>query len=136
MKTVLFACIQNAGRSQIAEAWFNRLVDAAKARAISAGTQPAPCVHPTVVKAMREVGIDLSSARPRALTPEVARAADVFIAMGCGDAIPDRPGVEIDAWTPDDPADKPLDAVRAIRDDIEERVRRLLSARRWLREAA
>src|SRR5262245_209379 len=98
MKTVLFACVHNAGRSQMAAAWFNRLLDPAKARAISAGTAPGPHVHPDVVTAMREVGFDLAGASTTKLTPELARHAQVLVTMGCGDQCPYVPGAERDDW--------------------------------------
>ncbi len=131
--TVLFACVHNAGRSQMAAAFFNHLADPARARAISAGTQPGPCVHPGVVTAMREVGIDLSGARPQRLTAELAKTAQILITMGCGDACPVVPGLERDDWPLPDPKDQPADAVRAVRDDVRARVERLLRARGWQR---
>jgi arsenate reductase (thioredoxin) len=130
MTTVLFACVHNAGRSQMAAAWFNQLADPAKARAISAGTEPGPHVHPEVVTAMREAGIDLSGASTTKLTPELAQQAQVLITMGCGDACPFVPGVRRDDWPLDDPKGKPIEAVRAIRDEIRDRVRDLVDALR------
>ena len=130
MVTVLFACVHNAGRSQMAAAWFNRLVDASKARAASAGTQPAEQVHPVVVEAMREVGIDLSTARPRRLTTSAAESAQWLITMGCGDACPVVPGVRRDDWALDDPAGLPLSRVRSIRDDIKRRVQAFIDRER------
>ena len=88
MKTVLFACVHNAGRSQIAAAWFNALADPTKARAVSAGTEPGPRVHPEIVAAMREVGFDLSDATTTKLTPELAAGVALLITMGCGDRCP------------------------------------------------
>jgi arsenate reductase len=134
MTTVIFACVHNAGRSQMAAALFNRLVDPGVARAISAGTAPAARVHPGVVAVMREAGIDLEEARPRLLTPELAREADLLVTMGCGDACPVAPGVEVQDWPLPDPQDEPLDRVRAIRDDIGDRVRRLADSRGWSRD--
>ncbi len=93
MTTVLFACVHNAGRSQMAAAFFNQLADPRQATAISAGTQPAPSVHDEVISVMREAGIDLSAQRPRRLTPELASRAQVLITMGCGDACPFVPGI-------------------------------------------
>ena len=130
MVTVLFACVHNAGRSQMAAAWFNRLVDASQARARSAGTQPAEQVHPVVVEAMREVGIDLSTARPRRLTTPAAESAQWLITMGCGDACPLVPGVKRDDWALDDPAGLPLSRVRSIRDDIKRRVQAFIDRER------
>ncbi len=96
MKTVLFACVHNAGRSQMAAAWFNLLADPALARAMSAGTQPGPRVHPEVVAAMHEVGVDLSAAPTAKLTSELAGRAQLLITMGCGDQSPVVPGLERD----------------------------------------
>ena len=122
MITVLFACVHNAGRSQMAAAFFNQLADPLKARAISAGTDPGPHVHPEVVSTMREVGIDLSRADTQRLTPEVASGVQWLITMGCGDQCPVVPGVRRDDWPLDDPKGKPIEQVRAIRDDIRARV--------------
>jgi len=94
MKTVLFACVHNAGRSQIAAAWFNALSDQKAAQAISAGTQPANRVHGEVITAMKEAGIDLSFARPQLLTEELARGADMLVTMACDEACPIIPGIE------------------------------------------
>jgi arsenate reductase len=126
--TVLFACVHNAGRSQMAAAFFNALADPSKARAISAGTHPADLVHPVVVEAMREVGLDVSRATPRRLTPEFAREAQWLVTMGCGDECPVVPGVARDDWPLDDPADQPIERVREIRDEIRSRVVRLIAA--------
>ena len=98
MKRVLFACVHNAGRSQMAAALFNALARPEKARASSAGTEPGPRVHPEVVEVMREKGIDLSSLRPRALTPELAATVELLITMGCGEACPVVPGARRDDW--------------------------------------
>ena len=122
MKTVIFACVHNAGRSQMAAALFNRLADPAKARAVSVGTAPGDRVHPEVVRVMQEEGIDLSRARPQKLTPELAAGVQLLITMGCGDECPYLPGVRRDDWPLEDPKDKPLERVRAIRDDIRARV--------------
>jgi arsenate reductase len=122
VKTVIFACVHNAGRSQMAAALFNRLADPAKARAVSAGTAPGDRVHPEVVRVMQEEGIDLSRARPQKLTPELAAGVQLLITMGCGDECPYLPGVRRDDWPLEDPKDKPLGRVRAIRDDIRARV--------------
>jgi arsenate reductase (thioredoxin) len=126
MKTFLFACVHNAGRSQMAAALFNRLADPRRARAISAGTEPGSRVHPEVVEAMREVGIDVAAASPRRLTPELAQEAQVLVTMGCGDRCPFVPGVRIEDWPLPDPKGQPPDVVRAIRDEIERRVSDLL----------
>jgi arsenate reductase len=123
---VLFACVRNAGRSQMAAAWFNALADPARARAESAGTKPADRVHPVVVEVMREVGLDLSRERPRRLTPERAATVQRLITMGCGEECPVVPGVAREDWPLDDPADLPIERVRIIRDDIRARVEDLL----------
>jgi arsenate reductase len=119
---VMFACVHNAGRSQMAAAFFNALADPHKARAVSAGTEPAERVHDAVIDAMREVGLDLHAAVPRLLTPELAKDATWLITMGCGDACPVLPGVRRGDWPLDDPKDQPLKHVRQIRDDIRQRV--------------
>jgi arsenate reductase len=131
MNTVLFACVHNAGRSQMAAAWFNSLSDPTKARAISAGTDPGPRVHPEVVTAMSEVGFDLSGAPTTKLTPELATSASVLITMGCGDQCPVVPGVKRADWPLEDPKGKPIDAVRVIRDEIRSRVEKLVAKEGW-----
>ena len=128
MKTVIFACVHNAGRSQMAAAFFNRLADPARARAVSAGTSPGDRVHPEVVTVMREEGIDLRDARPQKLTTDLAAAAQLLITMGCGDECPYVPGVDRDDWPLDDPKGQPLDRVRAIRDEIRTRAEALAAA--------
>lgn len=128
VKTYLFACVHNAGRSQMAAAFFNLYADPAGCRAISAGTQPALHVHPEVVEAMREIGIDLSSATPQKLTNELARTASVLITMGCGEACPFVPGLRRLDWPLLDPKGQSRDAVRAIRDEIHDRVKALIRA--------
>ena len=133
MKTVLFACVHNAGRSQMAAALFNRLADPAQAHAISAGTEPGKYVHPEVVQAMLELGDDLSAVLPQKLTRELAATASLLITMGCGDACPVVPGLERDDWPLEDPKSKSIERVRQIRADIAERVRGLLAAKGWLR---
>ena len=127
MKTVVFACVHNAGRSQMAAALFNKLADPAKARALSAGTSPGERVHPEVVTVMREEGIDLSDARPRKLTPELAAEAQLLVTMGCGDECPYVPGLRRDDWPLEDPKGKPIERVRAIRDDIRDPVEALIA---------
>jgi arsenate reductase len=122
MKSYVFACVHNAGRSQMAAALFNALTDPAKARAISAGTSPAERVHPEVVDAMREVGIDLAGAAPQKLTAELARGAAVLVTMGCGDACPYVPGARVEDWPLPDPKGQPPGVVRRIRDEIRARV--------------
>lgn len=126
MKTVIFACVHNAGRSQMAAAFFNALADPTKAHAVSAGTNPGPHVHPEVMAAMQEIGIDLSSARPQKLTEELARGAALLVTMGCGDKCPFVPGLRIDDWPLEDPKGKPVERVREIRDDVRARIEGLL----------
>ena len=126
MKTVIFACVHNAGRSQMAAAFFNKLADPSKARALSAGTIPGDRVHPEVVAVMQEEGMDLSDARPQKLTPELATEAQLLITMGCGDECPYVPGLRRDDWPLDDPKGQPVERVRAIRDDIRVRVEALV----------
>jgi arsenate reductase (thioredoxin) len=124
---VLFVCIHNAGRSQMAAALLSHYAgDTVVVR--SAGTAPAESINPTVVVAMHEIGIDLDAvhATPKALTDESVAASDVVITMGCGDACPYYPGKRYEDWKLDDPAGQPIDVVRAIRDEIDSRVRALL----------
>ena len=113
MKTVIFACVHNAGRSQIAAAYFNRLADPAKARALSAGTQPLGQIHPEVVQVMQEDGIDLAAARPQKLTAELAADAQLLITMGCGDECPYVPGVRRADWPLEDPKGQPIEPMKA-----------------------
>jgi arsenate reductase len=124
MANVLFVCTQNAGRSQMSEALFTRMVDG-RHQAHSAGTRPADQVHPVVVEAMREVGIDIGGRRPQALTDALSDWADVVVTMGCGDACPFIPGKRYIDWDLPDPAGRPLPEVRALRDDLERRLRDL-----------
>jgi arsenate reductase len=135
MNTVIFACVHNAGRSQMAAAWFDVLADATKARAVSAGTHPGERVHPEVVAVMREVGIDLSGRHPQKLTDALARDAQMLITMGCGDECPIVPGVRREDWPLEDPKGKPLERVREIRDETRERVVSLVDREGWGREA-
>ena len=125
MASVLFVCLQNAGRSQMSRALFERAAGGRHASQ-SAGTTPAERVHPEVVEVMRELGLDLSDRRPQRLTTELAQRADVVVTMGCGDACPYIPGKRYVDWDLRDPAGLPLDEVRAIRDEIATRVRGLL----------
>lgn len=124
---VIFACIHNAGRSQMAAAFFNKFADPAKAQAISAGTQPADNVHPCVLTAMKQVGIDLSEVKPQLLTDELASDANLLVTMGCGEACPYVPGLKRDDWPLPDPKGKADDEVCAIRDEIKSGVVRLLN---------
>lgn len=131
MKTVLFACIHNAGRSQMAAAWFNKLASPTKARAISAGTEPGSRVHPEVVEVMNEVGIDVSREQPRFLSDELARSASLLITMGCGEACPAIAGLRREDWPLEDPKGKPAARVRQIRDDVRARVEALIHREGW-----
>lgn len=130
---VIFACVHNAGRSQMAAAFFSSIADPALSEAVSAGTQPGERVHPEVVDVMRELGIDLSARRPQRLTDELARTATLLVTMGCGDACPYVPGLETVDWPLRDPKGLPLEQVRDIRDEIRERVTELIDARGWRR---
>ncbi|RPJ78144.1 MAG: arsenate reductase ArsC [Acidobacteria bacterium] len=130
-RKVLFACVHNAGRSQMAAALFNKVADPAKARALSAGTKPGSRVHPEVLDAMRELDIDLSTARPQLLTTGLAREVQMLVTMGCGEECPYVPGVERDDWALPDPKGKPIEEVRAIRDDIFARVTALVASQGW-----
>jgi protein-tyrosine-phosphatase len=127
MLNVIFACVHNAGRSQMAAAFFNQLADPQKAHAISAGTEPGERIHPEVQTIMQEVGIDLSEARPQRLTEDLAAGAQLLITMGCGDKCPYVPGLRRDDWPLRDPKDLPPEEVRTIRDDIKARVQDLLN---------
>lgn len=131
--TVIFACVHNAGRSQMAAAFFNALVDPAKANGVSAGTQPGARVHLEVLEAMKEVGIDLSAAKPKLLTDELAEGASHLITMGCGDACPVVPGLIRDDWPLEDPKGKTVERVREIRDDVQQRILALLTNEGWAR---
>jgi predicted amidohydrolase/protein-tyrosine-phosphatase len=135
MNTVLFACVHNAGRSQMAAAWFNALGDPEQARSISAGTEPGARVHPEVLEVMREVGIDLSCAAPQFLSDELARSAQLLVTMGCGEACPALPGLRRADWPLEDPKGKPLTRVREIRDEVRDRVQQLLAAEGWARHS-
>jgi arsenate reductase (thioredoxin) len=131
---VIFTCVQNAGRSQMAAAFFNAAADPKRARAISAGTDPAQRMHAEVLATMRDLGIDLSSAKPRTLTDEMAANANLLVTMGCGEACPFVPGLRRAEWNIADPKGQSPDRVRAIRDDIRARVQRLINAEGWKRQ--
>jgi arsenate reductase len=133
MKKVLFACIHNAGRSQMAAALFNVLADPDKARGISAGTQPGEHVHPIVVIVMQELGIDLTKGRPRLLTQQVAGEASLLITMGCGEACPVVPGLKREDWPLEDPKNKPIERVREIREEIRQKIEILVTVNGWER---
>ena len=122
---VLFVCVHNAGRSQMAAALLERHA-AGRMRARSAGSEPADRLNPAVVQAMAEIGIDISAERPKLLQEEVVRDADAVITMGCGDACPVFPGIRYEDWELADPSGKPLEEVRLIRDEIDRRVQALL----------
>jgi arsenate reductase len=124
--SVLFVCVHNAGRSQMAAGWLRHLAgDAVEVR--SAGSAPAETINPAAVEAMREVGIDITDQTPTLLAYETAQDSDVIITMGCGDACPVFPGKRYEDWKLDDPAGKGVDAVRPIRDDIKTRIEVLLA---------
>ncbi len=125
MPEVLFVCVHNAGRSQMAAALVT-LRSNDRIGVLSAGSEPASELNPTVVEAMREVGVDLGGALPKELTDDAVHAADVVITMGCGDACPIYPGKRYEDWQLDDPAGQDLETVRRIRDEIDERVQRLV----------
>ncbi|RJL36205.1 arsenate reductase ArsC [Bailinhaonella thermotolerans] len=123
--SVLFVCVHNAGRSQMAAAWLTHLAgDRVEVR--SAGSAPADRVNPAAAEAMREAGIDIAAQQPRILTAEAVRTSDVVITMGCGDACPVFPGKRYEDWDLDDPAGQDIDTVRRIRDDIRARVEKLI----------
>jgi len=122
MKTVLFVCVHNSGRSQMAEVFFNQLAQG-KARALSAGSNPAEAVDPVVIKVMEEIGMDLSAKKPKALTPEMVERADRVVTMGCGvEGVCPATWVETEDWGLDDPKGKPIEKVREMRDEIEAKV--------------
>lgn len=124
--SVLFVCVHNAGRSQMAAAWLRHLAgDSVEVR--SAGSEPAEQINPVAVAAMREVGIDLTGQAPARLTWDAAEASDVIVTMGCGEACPVLPGKRYEDWQLTDPAGQPLDVVRTVRDEIRQRVVELLA---------
>ena len=131
MERVIFACVHNAGRSQIAAAFLKEMADPARVEAVSAGTQPGDRVHPEVVAVMREVGVDLSDKRPQRLTQALSEGASLLITMGCGDECPYVPGLARADWPLRDPKGLPISEVRAIRDEIRDRVADLIAVRGW-----
>ena len=133
MQRVIFACVHNAGRSQMAAAFFNELADPLKAVAASAGTRPGDRVHPEVVGVMREVNIDLAGRQPQKLTTQLASDAFLLVTMGCGDECPYVPGLKRDDWPLDDPKGQPLEQVRRIRDEVRGRVSALVDQYGWRR---
>ncbi len=126
MATALFVCLHNAGRSQMSQALFERAADG-RHRALSAGTTPAERVHPEVVEVLRELGLDVADRTPRKLTRELAEQADVVVTMGCGDECPYVPGRRYLDWELDDPKGRPIEEVRATRDEIAMHVRELVA---------
>ena len=125
--TVLFLCVHNAGRSQMAAGWLRHLAGGA-VDVYSGGSAPGDALNPIAVEAMREVGIDISGEQPQRWTDEIAREADVIVSMGCGDACPVFPGKRYEDWPLTDPAGRPIEVVREVRDQIEQRVRSLLQS--------
>jgi arsenate reductase len=131
---VLFVCVHNAGRSQMAAALFHELADPAKARAMSAGSDPGTRIHPEVVVVMQEIGIDLRGLLPAKLIPAVATRAALLVTMGCGDVCPVVPGVRREDWALEDPKGQSIERVREIRDQVRSHVVSLLQREGWLRE--
>lgn len=131
MNRVIFACVHNAGRSQMAAAFFNALADPSKARSVSAGTQPGERVHPEVLEVMMEVGIDLATAQPQLLTTELASGASHLVTMGCGEQCPYVPGTKVEDWPLPDPKGQPPVRVREIRDEIRSRIARFVADNGW-----
>ena len=126
MKKIIFACVHNAGRSQMAAHLFRHFANSPELQGISAGTRPANQVHPIVVDAMKEIGIDVSTASPQLLTRELCHDAFLLITMGCGENCPYVPGLSVEDWPLDDPKGKPIEEVRVIRGQIQARVLQLL----------
>lgn len=127
MSRVLFVCLQNAGRSQISQAIFERKAADGRHRSRSAGTTPAGAIHPEVIEVLGEIGVDLAGKRPAGLTRDLVEWADVVVTMGCGDACPYIPGKRYVEWNLVDPAGRPLEQVRRIRDEIAHRIDGLLA---------
>ncbi|HEV8325732.1 MAG TPA: arsenate reductase ArsC [Myxococcota bacterium] len=134
MKKVVFACVHNAGRSQMAAAFFNAIADSQRAFAVSAGTRPGAAVHPEVLQVMAEVGVDLTGARPQLLTPALADGAAWLVTMGCGDECPVVPGARREDWPLEDPKALAIERVRAIRDEVQGRVAALVADQGWGRQ--
>lgn len=131
MALVVFACVHNAGRSQMAAAFFNAAADPNKAQALSAGTQPAERIHPEVLKAMLDAGLDLRRAQPQRLTADLARRASLLVTMGCGESCPFVPGLPRVDWEIPDPKGQPVERVQWIRDEIRARVAALVMDHCW-----
>ena len=125
--TVLFVCVHNAGRSQMAAGWLRHLAGD-RVEVLSAGSAPAGSINPVAVEAMAEVGIDIADQQPKLLSDAAVQQSDVVITMGCGDACPFYPGTRYEDWKLDDPAGRGIDAVRPIRDDIKSRVEQLIAS--------
>jgi arsenate reductase (thioredoxin) len=123
--SVLFVCVHNAGRSQMAAGWLMHLADG-RIDVRSAGSQPADRINPVAVEAMREVGIDITDEQPKLLSPDAVQASDVVVTMGCGDTCPFFPGKRYEDWVLDDPAGQGIDVVRRVRDEIRDRVQKLV----------
>jgi len=136
MNRVIFACLHNAGRSQMAAAFFNALADGSRVRAVSAGTQPGEAVHPEVLAVMKEIGIELEGARPQRLTLDLARGASLLVTMGCGDECPVVPGAKREDWPLQDPKGLPIAEVRKIREQVRSRVQALLAREGWAKAGA
>ena len=130
-QTVIFACVHNAGRSQMSAAFFNRLANPSRAHAISAGTNPGERVHPEVVAVMAELGVDLSAGKPQRLTDDLAAHAAWLITLGCGDACPVVPGLRREDGPLPDPKGQSPERVREIRDDVQRRVAAFVAANGW-----
>jgi len=131
MIRILFACVHNAGRSQMAAALFNQIADPSLAQAISVGTEPAAQIHPEVMSVMREVGIELGGVTPRLLTTDLASQANILVTMGCGESCPVVPGAKREDWNLPDPKGQSLERVRQIRDEIRKRVHEMVKANGW-----
>ena len=131
MIRIQFACVHNAGRSQMAAALFNRMADPSLAQAISAGTEPATQIHPEVLSVMCEVGIELEGVTPQFLSADLASQANILVTMGCGESCPVVPGAKREDWNLPDPKGQPLERVRQIRDDIGRRVQEMLKENGW-----
>jgi arsenate reductase len=133
MIRILFACVHNAGRSQMAAAFFSKIADPSLAQAISAGTEPATQIHPEVLSVMREVEIELEGATPQFLSADLASQANILVTMGCGESCPVVPGAKREDWDLPDPKGQPLERVRQIRDEIRKRIAEMVRANGWSR---
>jgi len=131
MIRILFACVHNAGRSQMAAALFNQVADPSLAQAVSAGTEPATHIHPEVLSVMRELGIELEGVTPQFLSADLASQANILVTMGCGESCPVVPGAKREDWNLPDPKGQRLERVRQIRDDIGRRVQEMLKENGW-----